>query len=239
MNAMFASLSERFLSAQLAGDRERALRVVLDEGVLTGIPVADLHLKVIRPAQYEIGRLWQDNRISVADEHMATAIAQLAVAHLYRHLDRRREPGLGRRVTVSCVEGETHELGPRMVSDILETHGFRVRYLGADVPTPALVQAVESESPEAVLLSATMPGQLAALREAAEAIRARMPGPRPLVGVGGQAVHGVSPGRLPPWVWMCPNEPNSLPDELSARLSPGPVDKNKPAHEAALPDVSA
>src|SRR5690349_10167020 len=80
----FDELRTRFLRAQLAGDRREALRIVTEEGVRRGAPAIDVALSVIQESQREIGQLWQDNRISVADEHLATAVAQVALAHLYQ-----------------------------------------------------------------------------------------------------------------------------------------------------------
>lgn len=71
-----AELNRRFVAAQLRGDRREALRVVIDEGLAGGATVPELHLRVVQPAQYEIGRLWQENKISVAEEHLATAICR-------------------------------------------------------------------------------------------------------------------------------------------------------------------
>jgi MerR family transcriptional regulator, light-induced transcriptional regulator len=165
----FSALRERYLAAQLAGDRREALRLLVDEGLLRGIPLQDLHLKIIQQAQYEIGRLWQENRISVAQEHLATAISQLALSHLYRHLP--RDPSNGRTVMISCVEGELHELGARVASDFLEMAGFDVRFLGANVPTEHLVREVRAQKPDLLALSVTMTYHIPALRQAVAAVR--------------------------------------------------------------------
>ncbi|WP_239014696.1 cobalamin B12-binding domain-containing protein [Archangium violaceum] len=163
------ALKDSYLSAQLAGNRREALRLLVDEGVLRGVPLPTLHLEVIQKAQWEIGRLWQENHISVAQEHMATAISQLALSHLYRHLP--RDPPNGRLVMVSCVEGELHELGARMASDFLEMAGFDVRFLGASVPTEHLVREVLGSKPDLLALSVTMTYHLPALRQAMAAVR--------------------------------------------------------------------
>ena len=63
-------LLSRYLEAQLAGDRRTAARVVIDEGLGAGHSVHALHAGVLQAAQREIGRLWQQNRISIAEEHM-------------------------------------------------------------------------------------------------------------------------------------------------------------------------
>lgn len=176
-------LLQRYLAAQLAGDRREALRLLVDEGLLRGIPLQDIHLKIIQPAQYEIGRLWQENRISVAQEHLATAISQLALSHLYRHLP--RDPSNGKVIMVSCVEGELHEVGARMASDFLEMAGFDVRFLGANVPTGHLVRMVREQTPDLLALSVSMTYHLPALRTALDQVRALAP--RLPIAVGGLA----------------------------------------------------
>ncbi len=182
-----SALTQRYLAAQLAGDRREALRLLVDEGLLRGIPLQDIHLKVIQPAQYEIGRLWQENRISVAQEHLATAISQLALSHLYRHLP--RDPSNGKVVMLSCVEGELHEVGARVASDFLEMAGFDVRFLGANVPTSHLVRMVRDQTPDLLALSVTMTYHLPALRSALDQVRAAAP--RLPIAVGGLAFSWV------------------------------------------------
>ncbi|WP_257460390.1 cobalamin B12-binding domain-containing protein [Archangium lipolyticum] len=164
-----SALRESYLSAQLKGNRREALRLLVDEGILRGIPLPTLHLEIIQEAQREIGRLWQENHISVAQEHLATAISQLALSHLYRHLP--RDPSNGRTVMISCVEGELHELGARVASDFLEMAGFDVRFLGANVPTEHLVREVRAQKPDLLALSVTMTYHIPALRQAVAAVR--------------------------------------------------------------------
>lgn len=178
------ALARRYLSAQLAGDRREALRLIDEEGLRAGATVTGLQLRVIRPAQYEIGRLWQENVISVAQEHLATAISQLALAQLYQHLP--RGAGNGRRVLVACVEGEQHDLGARMTADHLEMAGFDVRLLGANVPAASLGLMVRRDPPHLVALSATMPRHLPRVVEAINAVCEAGGGQVPIA-VGGHA----------------------------------------------------
>lgn len=178
-----ATLLERYLAAQLKGQRQEALRLLEEEGLRAGISVPDLELKVISPAQREIGRLWQENRITVAQEHLATAISQLAMSQLYRHLP--RDPPNGKRVTVSCVEGELHEVGARIASDFLEMSGFDVDFLGANVPTDHLLSYVRDSRPDLLCLSATLAFHVPALKDAVA--RVRELDPRLPIAVGGLA----------------------------------------------------
>ena len=178
------TLLERYLAAQLAGDRRAALRVVVDEGLGGGVPVPTLYLDVVQAAQYRIGELWQGNRITVAQEHLATAISQVALAELYRVLP--CQPPHGRRALVACVGGELHELGTRITADFFEMAGFDVRYLGASVPTDSLVAMVREDPPDLLVLSVTMSFHLDALHEAVRRTREAV-GDRLHLALGGQA----------------------------------------------------
>jgi methanogenic corrinoid protein MtbC1 len=178
-----AGLRERYLAAQLAGDRREALRLVIGEGIGLGLSVLDLQLHVIQEAQREIGRLWQENEINIAQEHMATAISHMALAQLYDEAP--HAPSNHKKVVVACVEGELHDLPARLVADALDLSGFEVRYLGADVPLHSLLPMLASERPDLLALSATMSFNLPALREAVKHVREAAP-QLPIV-VGGAA----------------------------------------------------
>lgn len=185
-------LTRSYLAAQLAGDRREAVRLLMEEGIGRGNSVIDLHLRVIQEAQREIGRLWEENSISVAQEHQATAVSQLALSHLYQQSIRR--PPVGKSVLVACVEGELHDVGARICADVLDLHGFEVRFLGANVPTDCLLSFVEHTHPSLVALSVTLPEHLPAAHAAVEALRARSRVP---IAVGGRALD--LPGAREGW----------------------------------------
>jgi methanogenic corrinoid protein MtbC1 len=186
--APLEALRTRYLAAQLQGDRREALRLIDEEGLAAGFSVPALHLHVITPAQQEIGRLWQQNVIHVAQEHAATAISQLVVAHLYRHLP--VHAPLGRRVLVACAPGERHEMGARIASDFLESAGFAVHYLGADVPARDLVAHALATRPHCVVLSVATGLCTAGLVEAVAAVRAALGADLPVL-AGGAAFDDV------------------------------------------------
>lgn len=178
------ALRDDFLRAQLAGDRRAALRLLIDEGMQRGVRHTDAQA-VIQEAQREIGRLWQENQITIAQEHMATAISQLVLSHVYQQAE--AAPDNGRRVIVACVEGELHDFPARLVADALDLEGFGVRYLGANVPTRALLTMIREEKPDLVVLSVTMSSNVQTLREVIALMRREI-GPDLTIAVGGSAV---------------------------------------------------
>jgi methanogenic corrinoid protein MtbC1 len=181
--AGFQELAETYVNVQLRGDRRAALHFV-DRLVHEGHSVADIQQHVIAAAQRQIGRMWEESRIGVAQEHMATAISQLALAQLYRYAQ--PLPARGRKVVVACVEGELHEFPARLVADALDLAGYDTRFLGADVPTGSLLAVLEQESPNLLALSITMPFHAAALLRQVKIVRDRTGGLLPIA-VGGLA----------------------------------------------------
>jgi methanogenic corrinoid protein MtbC1 len=181
-----AALADRYLTGLLGGDRREVVRLI-EEGLACGIPAATLQQSVIRKAQEEIGRLWQTNRISIAQEHMATAIAQVALAHIFDHAPPPRPNGW--KLVMACVEGELHDFPARLMADALELVGFQLHYLGANVPTASLLSLLEAEPPHLLALSCTLSFHLPALQDAIEQVR-RQQGERFPILVGGRALGG-------------------------------------------------
>ncbi|MFI0805751.1 B12-binding domain-containing protein [Streptomyces echinatus] len=133
-----------------------------------------LLLDVIAAVQDRVGTEWAADRLTVAQEHAATAINERVITALVH--DR---PPVGApdraprgRVTVSCVDGEWHALPARLVAEVLRLRGWRVDFLGARTPTPHLVSHLHSTSSEAVLLSGSLPTHLPTAHAAITACQA-------------------------------------------------------------------
>jgi methanogenic corrinoid protein MtbC1 len=166
------------------GDRRRAFQVI-DDAWSAGLNLGNIYLDLFQPALREIGRLWQENRISVADEHLATAITEAAMARAYERAFAWRSV-MGRTLIAACADVERHEVGLRMLCDLLDLEGWHTTYLGAAVPVKSLVAMVQRRRPHVVALSAALSPHLPRLRTMIEAIREGLPDGRPLIIVGGR-----------------------------------------------------
>jgi methanogenic corrinoid protein MtbC1 len=142
-----------YTDALVAGDGESARKLVRDKAA-AGTPLADVLLHVIEPAQVEIGRLWQINRIDVGQEHFATAVSQDLMAELTGRMAPNGETGT---LVAACVEGELHDTGLRVVNALLEMNGWTSHYLGANTPKAAIHKSVRRVQPEVLALSVTTP----------------------------------------------------------------------------------
>jgi MerR family transcriptional regulator, light-induced transcriptional regulator len=172
-----------YLSAILHGQRRAAVGVAM-ETVRQGHSLTDVYADILQDSMYEVGRLWETNRITVAQEHMATAVTQYVIAHLYP-LIQPAKPQRGKMV-IAGVEGERHQVGPNIVADVLESAGWDVRFLGADIPAASVLEAVEEHRADVLGISATMLFNIPNVRRLIAQTRA-VPGRNVRVILGGAA----------------------------------------------------
>jgi len=174
-----------YLEALRNGDARAAHRVV--EGLIdAGTSFDELCEDVVRPALYEIGELWAAGEITVADEHVASAISDAILACMApfstAHLEGRH------RVLVCCSEGELHAIGARMVGEAFAAAEWAVDYMGASLPAESVASAVVERDIDVLALSTTMPEHLPAVAQTISVAREGAPELR--VVVGGQAYAG-------------------------------------------------
>jgi MerR family transcriptional regulator, light-induced transcriptional regulator len=162
-------LARLYLDTLLHGDRQKASRMILDAVEKDGLPVRDIYTQVFQRSQAEIGRLWQINQVSVAQEHYCTAVTQMVMSQLYPYIFASQKNG--RRMVTTCVGGELHEIGARMVADFFEMEGWDTYFLGANTPVPAVLAAIRERSADVLAISATMTFHVDKVASLIEAVR--------------------------------------------------------------------
>lgn len=176
-----AELASRYLDRLLDRDMAGAMETV--ESALATLPIDTVYTEIIQNVMYEIGERWLTNRLSVAQEHYCTAATQTILAALYMRFS--DQPRNGRTAVMACIGSELHELGPRMVSDLLEYHGWDCIFLGAGVPLDTLLGTLEDEQPDLCCLSVTLQQGVPECAKDILAIKERFP--QVIVAVGGHA----------------------------------------------------
>jgi methanogenic corrinoid protein MtbC1 len=175
----------QYLDGLLAGDRQQC-RAAFQGWLDSGNELGDLYQNLVQRSLYEVGDLWQRGQISVAAEHIATAITESLLNLAYPRLF--AGPRLGKSAVVACAPKERHQVGCRIVADYFELYGWRSHFLGADTPGPDIRSLIQSVHPDVVALSVTMPVNLNAVIDEVREIRAAFR-EMPLL-VGGQALRG-------------------------------------------------
>ena len=206
------NLSDEYLTAVLERNSHHARRVV-EDALADGVPLADVYLRVLQPALYELGDRWASGQVNVAYEHYATAVTKRLIATL---ADRMRvAPSGGRLAVVACTPGEEHELGAHMLADFLEGDAWEVVLLGASTPTRDLAELVDAERPDVVALSTATAAGLSDARDSVARLAALES--RPFIVVGGLA---WDRGLAPEGADLIVHDAQELVDALRQRFPP-------------------
>lgn len=169
-----------FLRSILKGQRLAATQI-LQEAHHLGHSKAEIYVQFIQESLYEVGRLWESGQASVAQGHVASVTVQGVLADLHHPAG---PAGSKASVIMTGVEGERHELGARMVADMLESEGYRVIFLGADLPAEAVLAKLVKVKPDWLGISATTEARLPQVEALVKLVHSTLgqDGPRILLG---------------------------------------------------------
>jgi methanogenic corrinoid protein MtbC1 len=183
-----AHLATAYYEAMLECERNRAIDLVM-HAVDGGVALRDLYLHVFQPVQRQIGWLWQTNEISVGHEHYCSNCTQLIMSMLHPVLF--RGPRHGKRLVATCVQGELHEIGLRIVSDFFEMDGWRTTYLGANMPCDGILSCIRETKADALAIGVTLRDHLDEAERLIRAVRSAKPSISIPILVGGYALLAV------------------------------------------------
>jgi methanogenic corrinoid protein MtbC1 len=175
---------EAYVAALLAGERSAALTVA-EQCLREGFALDEVYVEVLAAALHRIGTLWETNCITVAHEHVATAITQMVIAALYPRLESK---GASRgRVVVTGVPGEMHQVGASLLAAALEAKRWSVTFLGSNLPIRALLDIVATSRADYLCISTTLAVHLPYAAELIQQVRVRFGSEAPQILVGGTA----------------------------------------------------
>ncbi len=100
----------------------------------------------------EVGRLFNQNELIVAEVLQSAEAMKAAVGHLEPFMEKNESASRG-KVILATVKGDVHDIGKNLVEIILSNNGFHVVNLGIKVPPEVLVEAVRTNKPDMIGLS--------------------------------------------------------------------------------------
>lgn len=137
----------------LEGDQEGAWELI-DLEQKAGRDSIYIYETLIANAMRHIGTLWETNKITVADEHLATSTCDFLLArYIWGKKREIQESSLQRKAMFLCVESEQHYLGIKMASQLFIENGWETRFHGANLPLEYVKKAAEDWKPDVICLS--------------------------------------------------------------------------------------
>ena len=172
-------LSDQYLDALIRRDSSSAINTI-EDSVKHGLSAVHILVDIVGTAQVKIGEMWHAGEINVAQEHLATQITLDVMDRLRQKYNPHSKWGV--RAVITCVEGNFHYIGAKMVADLLTIDGWDVEFLGANTPSNDLVEFVRQSHPHLVALSVALENDLEAASQAVSQLRRLPDSPKILIG---------------------------------------------------------
>ncbi|HZG88485.1 methionine synthase [Paenibacillus sp.] len=144
------SLEERLASYIVEGTKE-GLIPDLDEALKTATPLEIINGPLMAGMD-EVGRLFNNNELIVAEVLQSAEVMKAAVSHLEPFMEK-SESSVKGTIMLATVKGDVHDIGKNLVEIILTNNGYKIINLGIKVPPEQLIEAYRKEKPDAIGLS--------------------------------------------------------------------------------------
>lgn len=181
----WAAQAQALYAAIIGGEETRAGHQV--RRLASGVGIVDLCEQVIAPALHRVGDEWAAGRVSIAQEHRASAICErLIAAHA-------RQPA-GRphgTAVVATPPGERHSLPSLMAAACLREDRWLVHHLAADLPFEEVTSLADQAGASLVVLSSARTQTARQAQQAARVITATRPHLNVLAGRPGDQLHDL------------------------------------------------
>jgi DNA-binding transcriptional MerR regulator/methylmalonyl-CoA mutase cobalamin-binding subunit len=199
-----ASASERVSAAEASPDhwtdqayaRVRGLDDAgLDRTLRRALATLGAHrflADVAAPLLHRVGTGWHSGDITPAQEHLGSAVVDRVVSEIAAHSVANEA---SKRLVVGTLQGELHALGARLVAAQAALDGWRVSYLGADLPAAEIAAAATALGADAVGVSMVSHDNLRARTRELLTLRSKLEPEVPLL-VGGSASASLDPAVL-------------------------------------------
>lgn len=137
----------------LKGDQDASWELIEDERKASKGSLF-IYENIFTVAMRHIGHLWETNKITVADEHLATSTCDYILARYnWQNGKDKQISSIGEKAMFLCVENEQHYLGLKMACQLFSEYGWETKFHGPNLPLEYVKKSAEEWKPDAICLS--------------------------------------------------------------------------------------
>ena len=168
----------------LAGDLKNAISVYADFS--KRLSITEFYDDILRPAMYQIGELWDTNKLDVGDEHIASNTAM----HLIEKIGTKpKAKSKGKTILICTPDGEYHAIPCFMMETYFSLNGYDVINLAPSAPSDSIINHIIEKKPDLILISVTLKDHIKACDRLIKNLKKfKVP-----IVIGGQALQDGNP----------------------------------------------
>ncbi|MEE3213484.1 MAG: cobalamin-dependent protein [Thermoproteota archaeon] len=174
-------IQEKFFNALISGNKNSASNVF--EQFTTTHELGQFYRKIFVPSMTKIGDLWEEKKLGVAAEHIASNVAQNLIKNI---TETNTNNGKNGKVLLTTPQGENHSIGCDVLESFLQNKGFTVFNLAPSTPAKYLVEFMKTSKPNSIVISVTLEENLRSANRLINKIREKSK--KIPIFIGGQAL---------------------------------------------------
>lgn len=166
-------IAKNYFNTLLSGNNQSAEKIIFN-ALENNWSLEDLYLKILQPVLFHIGILWETNRIDVFQEHFMSNQIYTLLDKLKDRTEQKNKEVFHKRdknILLLSVSGENHQIGLRMINNLLELKGWNTFYLGINIPSRSVINAVKNYQADLIMVSVTLHEHLNQARNLIQTIR--------------------------------------------------------------------
>lgn len=146
-----AALKKRVFDALKNGEIEKILDVAgkyKEQSIL-----AEFYDEILRPVLYDVGYLWQENKLDIGMEHVCSNMANKTI---HKITDSIKPNDRMNNIIICTPDGELHNIACNIIESVLLEKGFQVNNVSPSIPTDSMINYIEETKPCMILISVTL-----------------------------------------------------------------------------------
>ena len=154
--------------------------------------ITDFYENILKPLMYQVGELWQQNKIDVATEHVCSNVARGLVQAIIDETTTTSSTRKNETILLCSPEGEQHNLGCCVIESVLLARGYKVLNASPSAPSDSIIRYIQNAEFDIILISVTLLENMGSAERLIRSIRAVSNIP---ILIGGQALLKVKDER--------------------------------------------
>ena len=145
------ALKKRVFDALKNGDSEKIAYVAGKYKEQASL--AEFYDDILRPVLYDVGYLWQENKLDIGMEHVCSNTANKTI-HMIT--DSIKPNDKMENIIICTPDGELHNIACNIIESLLFEKGFRVINVSPSIPTDSMINYIDETKPFMILISVTL-----------------------------------------------------------------------------------
>jgi len=178
------NIKEQIFNALKNGEVEKILRIVKTYN--SEKTLASFYDNILKQVLYEIGSLWEQNKLDIATEHVCSNIANKIIFLINKLYKKNNEDKYKKLNIILCTpDGELHNIACNIIESILLQKGYKVYNISPSIPTESIIKYIKEINPSLIMISVTLADNIGSAKRLIKKINSEFNIP---ILLGGQAI---------------------------------------------------